>query len=47
MKYLLDTHILLWLLLDDDMLPAEARKAIADPGHEIYYSVISLWEIET
>lgn len=46
MKILLDTHILLWALSDDARLPAQARELILDERNEIYYSILSLWEIE-
>lgn len=46
MKILLDTHILLWALSNDVRLPEKARKLIENENNEIYYSIISLWEIE-
>lgn len=46
MKILLDTHILLWALLDDPRLPAPARKIIEDESNKIYFSVISPWEVQ-
>ena len=46
MTLLLDTHILLWALLDDDRLPKKARKLLTNTENDIYYSIISLWEIE-
>lgn len=46
MKFLLDTHILLWAISNDARLPEKARKLIEDEKNEIYYSVISLWEVE-
>lgn len=46
MKLLLDTHILLWAISNDARLPEKARKLIEDEKNEIYYSVISLWEVE-
>ncbi|MCQ2800830.1 MAG: type II toxin-antitoxin system VapC family toxin [Bacilli bacterium] len=45
MKLLLDTHSLLWSLLDDEKL-AGVRELIKNPSNEIYVSVASLWEIE-
>ncbi|CDG38091.1 type II toxin-antitoxin system VapC family toxin [Asaia lannensis] len=45
MKILLDTHALLWWLVDSDRLGPEARDLIADPAHDILVSVVSLWEI--
>ena len=46
MKLLLDTHILLWALTDDPRLPVKARKMIENPDNEIYYSIVSPWEVE-
>lgn len=46
MRILLDTHILLWALSNDDKLPEKARELIIDEENEIYYSIISLWEVE-
>ena len=45
-KYLLDTHILLWFVNDDKLLPKKAREIISDGENEIYYSILSIWEIE-
>ena len=45
MKFLLDTHALLWWLADDDQLGGAAREVIADPANDILVSVVSLWEI--
>jgi len=45
MNVLLDTHALLWWLMDSDRLGPEARELIADPAHDILVSVVSLWEI--
>ncbi|MCC6125779.1 MAG: type II toxin-antitoxin system VapC family toxin [Pirellulales bacterium] len=44
MKLLLDTHVFLWFIADDPHLPANWRSAIRDPGHEVYLSVVSVWE---
>ena len=46
MKILLDTHILLWALSDDTRLLQKARALIKHPENDIYYSIISLWEIK-
>ena len=45
MRLLLDTHVLLWWLADDDQLGPRARHLIEDPGNDILVSVVSLWEI--
>ena len=45
MKYLLDTHIFLWWLIDDSRLSERRRKIIRDPNNFIFISVASAWEI--
>ena len=45
MKLLLDTHILLWTLGNDAKLSRYARELISNPQNDIYYSIISPWEI--
>jgi PIN domain nuclease of toxin-antitoxin system len=44
-KYLIDTHLLVWWLNDDVRLPAKARNIIADSDHDIAVSIASVWEI--
>ena len=46
MKLLLDTHILLWAITDDPRLSEKARKLIQNPDNEIFYSIVSPWEVE-
>ena len=46
MKILLDTHILLWTITNDFKLSQQARKLIENPANEIYYSIISVWEVQ-
>jgi PIN domain nuclease of toxin-antitoxin system len=45
MKYLLDTHLLLWAAGDPARLPAEARTLIDAADSELFFSAASLWEI--
>ena len=45
MKLLLDTHILMWALADDARLSEKARSIISDERNELYYSVVSAWEV--
>ena len=45
MKLLLDTHIVLWYITDDQRLPVLAREMINNPENEVYYSMVSLWEV--
>lgn len=44
MRYLLDTHILIWWVDDDPKLRAEIRQIVGDPDHEVVVSAASLWE---
>ena len=44
---LLDTHALLWWLLDSPELSATARAAIADPAQRVLVSAASAWELAT
>ena len=45
MNLLLDTHVFLWWILDDDRLSASARASIQDPAQRVFFSVASGWEI--
>ena len=45
MKYLLDTHIILWAALDVRKLSRKAKKILEDPDNILYFSPVSLWEI--
>jgi PIN domain nuclease of toxin-antitoxin system len=44
-KYLLDTHIFLWSLLDPDHLSAEVAIVLADKNNELWLSPITSWEV--
>ena len=45
MKYLVDTHIFLWLLFEPEKIPKKQLKLLADPENSIFVSSISFWEI--
>jgi PIN domain nuclease of toxin-antitoxin system len=45
MKFLLDTHLLLWAAGEPDRLPVQARKLLDAPENELFFSAASLWEI--
>ena len=45
MRFLLDTHTLIWYSLGDGRLSAIALATIKDPGQEVLLSTVSLWEI--
>ena len=45
MSLLLDTHVLLWWLGDDERLPTRMREAVADGENEVLVSAASAWEV--
>ena len=45
MRLLLDTHALLWFVLNDAQLSATATAAITDPANDILISPATYWEI--
>jgi PIN domain nuclease of toxin-antitoxin system len=46
MKVILDTHMLLWALSGDERLPDKAKRIIEREDNDIYYSLVSIWEVE-
>lgn len=45
MNYLLDTHTLIWTILESPKLFLKATDAISDKANQIYVSSITFWEI--
>jgi PIN domain nuclease of toxin-antitoxin system len=45
MKLLLDTHVLLWSLLDPAKLTRQVAIELENPSNELWLSPISIWEI--
>jgi len=45
MKFLLDTHILLWSLLEPDRLTKEVQDNLNEISNELWLSPITTWEI--
>lgn len=45
MRYLIDTHVLLWAVIDDDKLSTKIKKVMEDGRNDIFVSSISFWEI--
>jgi PIN domain nuclease of toxin-antitoxin system len=46
MRYLLDTHVLLWWRADDSRLPHRWDPILGNKeDHDITFSIVSLWEI--
>jgi PIN domain nuclease of toxin-antitoxin system len=44
-KFLLDTHLLLWIAAHPERLSEELRDELSDPGNESIFSAASMWEI--
>ena len=47
MKLLLDTHVLLWALLEPQKLSTELHNALEDSNNTLVFSAASAWEIAT
>ena len=45
MRFLLDTHAMLWLFLRSSNVKKSVRDRLADPANEVYVSAASTWEI--
>lgn len=45
MQYLLDTHVVLWWLVEPEKLSKKARTIIADKKNTICVSSVSIWEL--
>jgi PIN domain nuclease of toxin-antitoxin system len=44
--YLLDTAALIYLMSQEESVPVPVRRELADPKSEVFYSQISIWEIQ-
>lgn len=45
MKYLLDTHTMIWAVADTGKLSPAVREILENPHHQIFVSSICFWEI--
>ena len=45
MRLLLDTHIMIWAIIDPRRLKGSAAAVLEDPGCEVLFSVASVWEM--
>ena len=45
MKYLLDTHVVIWMIEDSPNLPSAIKEIISNTENQIAICSISLWEI--
>ena len=46
MEILLDTHVLLWALFDDQRINKRIKELLLNPDNDIFYSIASIHEIE-
>jgi PIN domain nuclease of toxin-antitoxin system len=44
-RFLADTHVMLWWLRDDRRLSPRARELLGDSANELLWSIASSWEI--
>ncbi|MEM7761317.1 MAG: PIN domain-containing protein [Cyanobacteria bacterium P01_A01_bin.40] len=45
MQVLLDTNAFLWWVTNDPKISAEAKIIISNPQNDIFFSIVSAWEI--
>jgi PIN domain nuclease of toxin-antitoxin system len=45
MRALLDTHVLLWMMMDESRLSPAARTIVDDPDSQLLLSAASVWEM--
>ena len=45
MRYLLDTHVMLWFLEDSNELSEKSKKLLINGENELFWSSASFWEI--
>lgn len=45
MKYLLDTHVFLWMADAPEKLSRKASEIVPDPGNEFFLSIATPWEL--
>lgn len=45
MKYLLDTGVWLWSLLEPERISRQGRAVLADLRHEVFLSAVTSWEV--
>ncbi len=46
MKYLLDTHVFIWMASSPEKLSSRAKETILDGSNELWLSTASLWEMQ-
>ncbi|MDT8391903.1 MAG: type II toxin-antitoxin system VapC family toxin [Lentisphaeria bacterium] len=46
MKYLLDTHVFIWMASDPTGLPTKVAAILRDSGNDVLLSMASIWEMQ-
>lgn len=44
-KYLLDTHVWLWMNLRPNFLPEDIKGLLTNKSNQLFLSVVSVWEV--
>lgn len=47
MKFLLDTHVLLWLVGQPERVPDQVKRELSDPAYDLLVSSVSAMEVAT
>lgn len=45
MNYLIDTHVVLWFITNDEKLPDSIKEIIGNKENQCFISIASYWEI--
>lgn len=45
MRFLLDTHVILWSTAEPERIPVEVAEELENGSNELWFSPISVWEI--
>lgn len=45
MRFLLDTHVWIWMATEPDHLSIEHQDLLTDPENDLYLSAASIWEL--
>ena len=45
MRVLIDSHVFVWTLLQDRRVSTAVRRIIFSNEHELFFSIVSLWEL--
>ena len=45
MRYLIDTHVFIWFMIEPDKMSKKALQILSDEDNEIFISPISFWEM--